>query len=32
VSPADILAAVIPVVEALERLGARYHVGGRRST
>jgi hypothetical protein len=28
VSPADILAAVIPVVEALERLGARYHVGG----
>lgn len=27
-SPADILAAVIPVVEALERLGARYHVGG----
>jgi hypothetical protein len=24
----DILAAMLPVVEALERVGARYHVGG----
>jgi hypothetical protein len=28
VSPADIIAAMTPVVEAFERLGVRYHVGG----
>ena len=28
VGPADLLAAMTPVIETLERLGVAYHIGG----